>query len=442
MNKFLRRLIIAFFLGFSLLATGIAFASNHADSIEINEMSLHDYLIENYGYAFIQNHNHALEMISELYGLFPTSRMGATIYPAYFGGLYINEDGELVILKLEDGLSNSNTMIARFEDAIIKPAEFSYQALVATMDFLNATITDPVMSNTSAWSLDVIGNQVVVALIDYNPDAIDLFRNTILDSPIITFEQGDIITMDGVFHEEQRQEMAAFSVPLFGTTRPSATQPMIQNPRPQIRTGDQIWFYRAGRGWIDHLSVGYRASNLWGEPGFVSAAHRDVPFLPLPLFGGGLQVGDIVTNHFGARIGVVHQARLQGIDAIFVATDPGVVVHSHGPLTYDGIVVGQLVLSRGAQSGYQFATILNANTSASVGTLLNPIRIDQGIRADINLIDGDSGGVVYTVTVNPHTNMAEVRGIAGINIAGNGLLANGLFSRADNINRILHLSLR
>ena len=444
MNKLFCKLTLSAVLVGALLIFNGALITAHPNAVEIDDSMIHEYLIESFGYEFVENYFQAKEMVSELYDGLPVSRMGDVMYPAYFGGMYINDDGELVILQVTDATLNEHTTLDTFEDAVFKSAEFSYRELNAVMDLLNWRINGS-EANASAWSLDVINNRVVVQLINYGADEIAEFRNTILDSPMVIFEEGEVVLLGGEQVQDVRAfanpQITPFNMPPFSTTRPSANQPIIQNPRPHIRTGDQIWFYRSGRGWLNHLSVGYRASNLDGRLGFVSAAHRDVQ-PGLLSARGGLQAGDIVTNHQGIRIGVVQRAQLQGLDAVFVVTDAGVVINSHGPLTYDGIIVGQLVLSRGSQSGYQFATISNANTSALVGNPLSNIRIDQGIRADINLIDGDSGGVVYTVTVNPTTNMAEIRGVAGINIAGNGFPLQGLFSRADAINRAFSLRLR
>jgi len=419
MNKFFRNLTIFAVLRIILFGSSVLAADHEHD-----EMSMQGYLIENYGYEFIENYNLALEIVTELYELFPTNRMGDTIYPTYFGGKYINDEGDLVILQIKDATSNESTTLDYFEDAVFKLADFSYTELVAVMDFLDWKITCA-ESNASTWYLDVINNRVVVQLTNYGADEIAIFQDMILDSPIIVFEQGEkSILANNQLDERQSQNIQSR---LFGTPSPrppALASPIIQNVRLDIRTGDRIWVFRNGVGWIDgaYLSIGYRVQAFNGEIGFVTAAH-----IPTDM-----QIGDIISNNSGVRIGVVRQAQLPGIDAAFVATGANVVMSSHTNLAaagnYNGTFVGQRVVFHGATTGTQVGSILIPRISV--------LGLNAGMHTTLNFRGGDSGGVIYTIDAAGH-----VTGTAGIANSTLPIVPYSVVSRADAINNTFGLRL-
>jgi len=417
MNKFFRNTVTFALLGVVLLGITML-VPEHVDSVEGD---VHDYLLEAYGYEFVENYNLAFEMAAELYDLLPVDRMGGVVYPDHFGGMYINDEGKLVILELvEDGEFDG------FEDAIFKPAEFSYNELTAIMDFLDWAIAD-VELNASAWYLDVINNRVVVELINYGSAEIAAFQDTVLDSPMIAFEQGE----ETALVSGQLQSLLCRNVP----QPPAVNLPTIPNTRVDIRTGDRIWVFRYGLGWIDggFLSIGYRAQAANGEIGFVTAAHVDMP--------RGMQVGDIIANNSGVRIGEVRQARLRGIDAAFVAIGANVAMSSHTNLAAAGNynsfnLPGQRVIIHGGTSGTRVGTIIVPHFTYFIG----PTTVYSAMRTTNPVNSGDSGGVVYTIGSN-----GNVTGTVGIVNSGAGIpclnitLPYTVVSRAGAINRAFNL---
>jgi len=427
MNKFFRNTVTFALLGAVLLGITVL-VSDHVDSVE---GEVHNYLLEAYGYEFVENYNLAFEMATELYDQLPVDRMGGVVYPDHFGGMYINDEGKLVILELvEDGAFDG------FEDAVFKPAEFSYNELIATMDFLDWAIAG-VEPNASAWYLDVINNRVVVELINYGSAEIAAFQDTVLDSPMIAFEQGEETALvSGQFAEGQSQGIQSLICRNVPQPRPPAVNlPTIPNTRVNIRTGDRIWVFRNGLGWIDggFLSIGYRAQAANGEIGFVTAAHVDMP--------RGMQVGDIIANNSGVRIGEVRQARLHGIDAAFVAIGANVAMSSHTNLAAAGNynlinLPGQRVIIHGGTSGTHVGTIIFPHLTYFIGRTT----IYSAMRTTNTVNSGDSGSVVYTIGSN-----GNVTGTVGIVNSGAGIpclnipMPYTVVSRAGAINRAFNL---
>lgn len=430
MNRFFRNLTVlalASSLSLTPFAPTATWVSDNDEAVTSHDITLDAYLLENYGSTFLENYHDSLDMIATFYDELPSDITDEVIYPEYFGGLYINDEGELVILKLEDEISNDQTSISNFEDAVIESVEFSYQELVETMDFLNAIANgseqfDTLISLTNTWSLDVINNQVLVSLIDYNPEEVARFQQEILDSPVIVFEQTSLA--DHEYSSEAFEQQWIFPV---NVPNPP-TSPRPASAGTAIRTGDRIFSYRTGVGYLGGLSAGYRALGPNGEMGFVTAAH--VP--------GGAQIGDIITNYNGTRLGVVQRAQLPGIDAAFVVLDPGVSITSRTNLAaggnYNG-VVGQRVRTYGATSGApRVGTILTSHMSAIMSGGGNGlVVITDAIRATGLGLAGDSGAVVYTIDAAGH-----VTGTAGIHL---GITIYSFISRADSINSAFNLRL-
>jgi hypothetical protein len=402
---------------------------------DLNKM--HDEFVAEFGYEFVKNYKHAIETIEELYDYFPTSEFGA-VYPDYFGGRYINDEGELVLLKAPLNGSMITPTFKYFDDTIVKEVEFSFNELSAKMDLLDEySSKSENIENVSGWALDSALNRIIIYLIDYSDEAINSFRNEIMDSPKFMFEEGEEISqVDALQSEEEEVNLPK--------------EPIISNPVARasrtLYPGDTLTFWRSGVGWLNQsLSIGYRTyqlfSNGFWQAGFITAAHVGADSIT----GWGLRNGDIVADSNFSRIGVVNGAELYGYDAAFVLLDnPNQVMpinSDSGNSMYGWIVQGQVLWMHGGRSGWQSGFVLNERSTI----LLGPIATLNGSPLYTNVYNvisasyfgqpGDSGSPVYTTQVI--NNRTYITGVAGIHIARNQNLARSFVSRADHI-RYMH----
>ena len=82
----------------------------------------------------------ALETLSKLIEGFKqtAARGAATIYPDYYGGCFINNQEELVVLVTdESGQAQIKSMTENAGNLVFKPCKFSYNQLKQAMDELN-----------------------------------------------------------------------------------------------------------------------------------------------------------------------------------------------------------------------------------------------------------------------------------------------------------------
>ena len=155
--------------------------------------------VEYFGYEFVKNHAKARETIEELEDFFTDARYDEVVYPDYFGGMFINEYGELVLLKVASeyrGHCEPETFYY-FSDTLVEEVEFSYNELIEVMDLLDDKLDEwsyqirislnidyydrpeiferdylsslfPLpMHNVAGWSLMVVENHIAVYLIEY-----------------------------------------------------------------------------------------------------------------------------------------------------------------------------------------------------------------------------------------------------------------------------------
>lgn len=124
------------------------------------------------------------------------SRSGESTYPEYFGGLYIDSDGYLVILTTEDvadSRSAISTVVSDSELVRYKTCKYSYQDLLnATYEIDRAlsTASKDITDNFVGYALMTEENVVTVILEDDSQSAITDFEQNIFDSPCLTFTKG------------------------------------------------------------------------------------------------------------------------------------------------------------------------------------------------------------------------------------------------------------
>lgn len=123
------------------------------------------------------------------------SKSGKYSYPEYFGGLYIDSDGYLVVL-LKGDMASSRSKIDSISDSELirfKPCKYSYQELLnatSQIDTALSTVPKELIENFAGYALMTEENVVTVILEDNSQSAMTEFRQNIFDSPCLTFIKG------------------------------------------------------------------------------------------------------------------------------------------------------------------------------------------------------------------------------------------------------------
>ena len=136
-------------------------------------MMIHSSLAEELGYEIATNHMRSSEALFAFVSGLPESRTGELIYPSGFGGAYVDEQGDVVILHVEDyrhrTMDDSLVQLQSSSGGTVRYVEFSYNELWETIHYLNESILDAGIDlleiNVHGWYLDVINNRVVVRLV-------------------------------------------------------------------------------------------------------------------------------------------------------------------------------------------------------------------------------------------------------------------------------------
>jgi len=187
---------------------GIVFVEDIPVDADVS-CSVIEYLHARFGEQFFINQDAATATADLIYDTFPVRRSGLeeiVMYPPSFGGMYIDSDGNLVVLTVEsmaDSRPTSNTYfdIALSGDANIRYVEFSYAELQSTFrsisNFLSEYYSEenlsnrgcPIVYNIDSAGIDTRANRVEVALLDTSPQQLELFREKVVDHPALVFRQ-------------------------------------------------------------------------------------------------------------------------------------------------------------------------------------------------------------------------------------------------------------
>ena len=417
--------------------------------------AMEEHTIALFGYEFVQNHERALEAIYVLYSILPQDRLGQTMYPNSFGGIYINNEGNLVALTVENGDTSLFAPLTGMYGVLTREVEFSYNELWSTFEFLNEFDYNTRIENAFSWALCIAANRILVTLYDYSDEQITVFRRDVLDSPILVFSEAPEI----IWESYQPIESTMFRIeatyeeiePLSSTIIARFGDRLLTNVRPTpCSTGD----------FVTEASIGYRATRSTSSGltrGFVTVAH---------VFPNDTSNQHVYVDQFGRRVllGVTVVSNFHAVDAAFIGindirhslfTGPNLwnivgesvtlpdglrvpIQSSHG-----NIIQGGTVHTIGSQSGLRTGTINNVALTLD----LHPTRYaprQQSVRltiVDISYnrasIPGDSGAIVFSrTTTNPQIRMY---GVVGIHVGAAG--TRGYAMSATTINSRLGIRL-
>jgi streptogrisin B len=369
------------------IETDIIVLEDFLDDVEFRE-SVRERLIDVFGLEFMQNQTIAIENFRAMRSYFPETRLGQIIYPTFYGGSYIDTYGNLVTLMVygyenntqaqhilglaQPSISTSN-VATRF-------VQFSFAELTEIMDIIHAFHINnpgtPVRENIGSAVLDVVNNVVVVNLWIVDSTQIDLFIDTVIDSPAIQFGQYVRVPFESDYISYIDYSYIVPNVsPRNITVNPGAT---ITAPSGRIR------------------SLGYRATRN-SVSGFVTAAHYA---------GAGSVYIDQVFSIGSTEIGTVAEFNRETLDGAFLTGASGVTftntitgTERHGTRIFDPIRGATIVrLSHGGSTSPVFSEgeIINIDALWTYGG--HSVRTVQtrGLRA----VGGDSGGLVFHENLN------------------------------------------
>ena len=149
------------------------------------------------------NREEASRYIHAIYLGFEPSVTGTSIYPDFFAGFTFDADGRLVLPIVESGLeqARNHVSIGRLLEAGVqyRLVEFSFAELLATQNRMWNVERHGCryMSNVTHGFPCATRNRAVIGLYRYNDAMIAGFRRYVYDSPMIAFEQGSWISLNG-----------------------------------------------------------------------------------------------------------------------------------------------------------------------------------------------------------------------------------------------------
>ena len=138
MKRFMKRM--GFLMVLVLLSTSYIF------SIGVNATDVDEFLIEKYGEEFMANLDQAHENDEALMALFPKNESGEPVYPDFIGGIYYNDDGNMVVQMVTDAQTNDvdlrtavDNLIAE-RNIIVEYVEFSHNEISASRNYMGGSV--------------------------------------------------------------------------------------------------------------------------------------------------------------------------------------------------------------------------------------------------------------------------------------------------------------
>lgn len=317
------------------------------------------------------------------------------IYPDYYGGCYLDENHNLVVLVTGDANVYKQDVMTRANssDFVLKSCEYSYNELNDVMNELNQFFLNDANGNIvdalqwHSFALSDKDNCIYVRLGDFTDANIARFKQMVLDSPILDFEKSG-------------------GIPVFDAA-----------PQPGGALG-----YSSGR---EDASMGYRAKYN-GEEGFVTAGHF------LSVVGEYVYCGN-------TQVGYCEQTQLDGIDAAWCVSFTNYYPTRITPMgvnlsaTVGLVLFGSTATMEGITSGISYGNVTSTSTTARFNAVINGVtrsyQLTDCVETDYSASGGDSGGVVYDL----------YNYVLGIHSGHNSF--NSYFTKAENINSTFNLSM-
>lgn len=319
----------------------------------------------------------------ELMTSFSSTYSNEKIYPDYYGGSYINDNGKLVVYVTNEG--SQPTILQSNEDVIYEPCTYSYNELLSVMDELNEykfNQSDTAIANGfNEFGLYDSENSIIVKLDDLSEQSIKEFKENVSDSEAIKFEQG----IGPIQMEADVNAGSSISVP-------SAT-----------------------------ASVGYRVKRGSVE-GFVTAGHA--ASAGETISSGGTSFASCVVSQ---QSGNADAAFCKITNTSYSPTNTLAGTSNTLSTTISEPGVGTVINKIGKSTGATSGKVLSTNVTA---TFSSGATISNLTTADYTSAPGDSGGVVYS-----YISSTNARLTLGIHTGAGG--STRYYTKANEINSAL-----
>ena len=177
----------------------IELGDDYSFSLYPDDFCLWEYLVSVHGAERMYNQSRSLDILQGLHESFPHIRAGRISYPPFYGGSYLDDNGNLVILVVSSAMLDSDdTHLEAFlhelsiNEVTVRQVEFAYRDLIATSTILRGLISDSshvINQLVNTWYSDIMNNRLAVELHELSEEKIALFRSEVYDSPIIIFRE-------------------------------------------------------------------------------------------------------------------------------------------------------------------------------------------------------------------------------------------------------------
>lgn len=306
---------------------------------------------------------------------FPKNKKGENIYPDYYGGIYINDNDDLVLQIIKKNIPDEASLeynkykeiLSINKDIIIEYVNNSYNDLENEIAKIAVNIDN---TDVISYYIDILNNNIVIE-VETSIEKLQNIKNNISNSKLITFKNGE--------------KNVAYLSPGEKITLTNLTD------------GGCAWGYRARKG---------------TQFGMITAAHcYDLDEFSSP----------ITLNNFGK---IVNWKKSGSVDATFIVpnnpsylyntlykTPLGSSELSLSTTVTNNYYIGQFVGQSSYKSGWQTGTLKIVNAAVNVGYPNRPsVNYVQIGVTDVYGQPGDSGGIIFSGTASNPTTMGIVLG--------------------------------
>lgn len=288
----------------------------------------------------------------------PGTRSSESAYPEYFGGIYLDENFDIVLVIVDDNPEKYRSMA---EDKVknvklhLQKGDYSLNELKKIQekldDFFRNSASKSIRENLISAGLDEKANRIYVEFIDISSNKINEFKEAFMDSPAIIFKKGTVPFKD----------LANI------------------NPGSKIRPAGS-----------NHGSVGYRAriSSSPSQIGIVSSGHL------FTIKGQGAYIGNVEVGKVANRknSGTIDAAFIRITNSSYIPTNV-VDVTGRNLISVSSPFSGEPATLRGINGTYNGTVIKTSTGAYGTGGVYISDLIEIG---PAPATAGDSGGIAYT----------------------------------------------